>query len=221
MAKLALPRHILPFVAIAALALRGCSSVATTQPDRRPPARQHAAHRAPPAQAGAVSGAGVVEPSSELIEVGAQRAGVVTSLAVQPGRPRRLKGQLLFTIDARDARRGSASAGGGGLARERVDAGPGRARRRSGCYALYTNVERSARGRRAAGDRPPQRARPGRGAARSRAAELARRRRRRRARAPRSGLLEVRAPRSATVLQVNTRVGQYATAGPGRAIRTR
>jgi hypothetical protein len=117
-----LPRHILPFAAVAALA-GAVFVVATSQPDRTGTVPAKAPPTAPAEQrSGTVSGAGVVEPSSELIEVGAQRPGVVTRVAVQVG-DRVGKGQLLFAVDcARGGARRGRGAGSVGLARERVDA---------------------------------------------------------------------------------------------------
>jgi multidrug efflux pump subunit AcrA (membrane-fusion protein) len=84
MARLRLPRHILPFVGSRASISR--RAVACTQPDRQMTAPTKTPATVPQAQAGrTVSGAGLVEPSSELIEVGAQRAGIVTRVAVTPG----------------------------------------------------------------------------------------------------------------------------------------
>jgi multidrug efflux pump subunit AcrA (membrane-fusion protein) len=108
MAKLRLPRHILPFFAIGALGF-AAYSVATTQPNRETTQPSNTPPTAPANNVAMVSGAGIVEPSSELIEVGAHRAGIITSLAVQPGQLVS-RGDLLFTIDPRDAEARSASA---------------------------------------------------------------------------------------------------------------
>jgi multidrug efflux pump subunit AcrA (membrane-fusion protein) len=140
MARIRMPRHILPFVGIAALAL-AIWFVMSSQPDRQTTAPAIAPPTAPQAQAGrTVSGAGVVEPSSELIEVGAQRPGLVTNVAVAPG-DRVSRGQLLFTIDARDAssRLGEAKASVE-LARERVDQARVDLASAQRQYSLFTSV---------------------------------------------------------------------------------
>ena len=215
MARIRMPRHILPFVGIAALAL-AIWFVMSSQPDRQTTAPAIAPPTAPQAQAGrTVSGAGVVEPSSELIEVGAQRPGLVTNVAVAPG-DRVSRGQLLFTIDARDAssRLGEAKASVE-LARERVDQARvdlASARRQ---YSLFTSVrdpravaEQQVIDRRNARDQAAARLEVARAELRQAQAQSSSAR-------TEVGLAEVRAPRSATVLQVNTRTGQYANAGPG------
>jgi RND family efflux transporter MFP subunit len=210
-----MPRHILPYVAVAALVLTALA-VALTQPDRRTTSPSKTPPTAPKPFAGnAVSGSGLVEPSSELIEVGTQRSGIVTRLNVRAG-DRVTTGQLLFTIDARDARSqlGERTASVQ-LARERVDSARVELASAQRLYSLYANVgdpravaEQQVIDRRNARDSA---------AARLEVAEAELRQSQAQAATARTslGLLEVRAPQSGTVLQVNTRVGQYANAGPG------
>ncbi len=212
---LKLPRHILPFAALAALG-GAVFVVATTQPDRTGTVPAKAPPAAPAAQrSGTVSGAGVVEPSSELIEVGVQRPGVVTQVAVQVG-DRVSKGQLLFAIDAREAERSVGEARTSvQLARERVDAARVELASAQRLLDLVTSVDDPrAVARQEVIDRRAQR-----DAARARLevarAEVAQGQAQLASAQTGAGLLAVRAPRSATVLQVNTREGQYATAGPG------
>jgi multidrug efflux pump subunit AcrA (membrane-fusion protein) len=212
---LKLPRHILPFAALAALG-GAVFVVATTQPDRTGTVPAKAPPAAPAAQrSGTVSGAGVVEPSSELIEMGVQRPGVVTQMAVQVG-DRVSKGQLLFAIDAREAERSVGEARTSvQLARERVDAARVELASAQRLLDLVTSVDDPrAVARQEVIDRRAQR-----DAARARLevarAEVAQGQAQLASAQTGAGLLAVRAPRSATVLQVNTREGQYATAGPG------
>jgi multidrug resistance efflux pump len=215
MASIRMPRHILPIVGVLALAL-AIWFVATSQPDRQTTAPAIAPPTAPQAQAGrTVSGAGVVEPSSELIEIGAQRPGLVTNVYVQPGE-RVTRGQLLFAIDARDAssRLGEARASVQ-LARERVDQARvdlAAAQRQYGLYASVRDpravAEQQVIDRRSARDQAAARLEVAR-------AELGQAEAQASSANTEVGLSEVRAPRTATVLQVNTRTGQYATAGPG------
>jgi multidrug efflux pump subunit AcrA (membrane-fusion protein) len=209
-----MPRHILPIVGLLALVL-AAAVVAFTQPDRRTGRPGRTPPTVPQAQAGrTVSGAGVIEPSSELIEVGAQRPGIVTRLYVSPGE-RVSKGQLLFAIDARDvkAQLGERTASVQ-LARERVDSAAVDYASAQRLYRLYANVgdpravaEQQVIDRRNARDAAAARLEIARAELRQAQAQAASAR-------TTLGLLEVRAPRSATVLQVNTREGQYATAGP-------
>ncbi|WFL75985.1 efflux RND transporter periplasmic adaptor subunit [Altererythrobacter arenosus] len=69
------------------------------------PEEQPARATGPLANAPRVAGAGVVEPSSEIIDVGTALSGLVTSLYVQPG-DRVTKDQWLFTVDTRQIRAG-------------------------------------------------------------------------------------------------------------------
>ena len=69
-----------------------------SEPEREPPSADGELADAP-----RVAGAGIVEPSSELIEVGTALAGLVTDLRVQPGQFVD-KGQPLFTVDTRALR---------------------------------------------------------------------------------------------------------------------
>jgi multidrug resistance efflux pump len=210
-----LPRHILPFVGLIALTL-AIVLVFTTQPDRRTSDPAIAPPTAPRDQQGrTVSGAGVVEPSSELIEVGTQRPGLVTQVAVTPGQ-RVTRGQLLLAIDSRDARSAVAEAEASvRLAAQRVEAARVDLAAASRQYALYAAVadpravaEQQVIDRRSARDQAAARVQVAR-------AELDQARARAASARTDIGMSEVRAPRAATVLQVNTRAGQYATAGPG------
>lgn len=215
MPRIPMPRHILPFVGLLALLL-AVAVVAFTQPDRRTTTPDKTPPTVPKAQAGrTVSGAGVIEPSSELIEVGTQRPGIVTRLYVSPGE-RVSKGQLLFTLDARDvqAQLGERAASVQ-LARERLGAAAVDHASAQRLYRLYADVgdpravaEQQVIDRRNARDAAAARLEVARAELRQAQAQAASVR-------TTLGLLEVRAPRSATVLQVNTREGQYATAGPG------
>ena len=216
MKRLPIPRHILPIVAILALAV-AVFFVVTTQPDRALTKPANTPPTVPSAQAGsgAVSGAGVVEPSSELIEVGAQRAGVVTSMLVQAG-DRVSKGQLLFTIDDRDAQaRLREARAAAQLARERIDSARVEVASAQRLLNLYTSVEdpravaeQQVIDRRSQRDQAAARLEVARAEYEQAQAQVA-------SAQTTAGLHQVRAPRSATVLQVRTRSGEYATAGPG------
>ena len=209
-------RVLLPILAAigiivaAAMVFAGQPDRARTDPSETPPSAPRDL-----ARSGTVSGSGVVEPSSELIEVGAQRAGLVTRVAVRAG-DRVSRGQLLFTIDSRDARSSVAEARAAlDLARSRVRSAAVDVDAAQRQLNLYTAVEDPrAVAEQQVIDRRSQRdqaaARLGVARAEVNAAEA-----RLGSAQTSAGLLDVRAPRAAQVLQVRTRAGQYATAGPG------
>jgi RND family efflux transporter MFP subunit len=212
--RLRRPRQILPIVALIALAVT-IFVVATSQPDREITSPARTPPTAPAAQAGrTVSGAGIVEPSSELIEVGAQRPGVITRIAVSAG-DRVSRGQLLFLIDSREtrARLGEVDAAVR-VATQRIESARVDLASAERLYRLYAGVgdpravaEQQVIDRRSARDQAAARLSVARAELRQAQAQAASAR-------TELGLYEVRAPRSATVLQVRTREGQYATAGP-------
>ncbi len=144
-----------------------------------------------------------------------QRPGVVTLVAVQVG-DRVSKGQLLLAVDAREAERSVGEARASvQLARERVASAQVELASAQRQLDLVTSVDDPrAVARQEVIDRRAQR-----DAARARLevarAEVAQGQAQLASAQTGAGLLSVRAPRSATVLQVNTREGQYATAGPG------
>ena len=91
-------RQILPVIAVIGLILavffiwNGLPDRQLSEPEREPP-------RAPAALANTerVAGAGVVEPSSEVIQIGSALSGLVTGLYVAPG-DRVGAGQVLFQL---------------------------------------------------------------------------------------------------------------------------
>ncbi|MFC4291560.1 efflux RND transporter periplasmic adaptor subunit [Sphingorhabdus arenilitoris] len=102
--KISFARTILPVLAIIAI-LIAIYLVATGQPDRT----QEGAFETPPkassaiADAPSVAGAGVVEPSSEVINIGTSLAGLVTNVYVTPGQQVE-RGAVLFAVDDRAIR---------------------------------------------------------------------------------------------------------------------
>lgn len=97
-------RKILPIIAIVGLVLaaiyivNGQPDRSMSEPDKEPPRATGAL-----ADSARVAGAGIVEPSSELVDIGTALSGLVTDLRVQPGDYVQ-KGQPLFTVDDRAAR---------------------------------------------------------------------------------------------------------------------
>ena len=102
--NLSFSRQILPTIAGLGL-LVAVFFIAGGMPDRElsEPAREPARAPAALANQGRVAGSGVVEPSSELIQIGTALPGLVTRLEVKPG-DRVTRGQILFTVDHRAAR---------------------------------------------------------------------------------------------------------------------
>ncbi len=102
--NLSFARTILPLLAIAAI-LFAAYKVATGQPDRS----QIAAAVTPPKASSAfgnvpaVAGSGVVEPSSEVINIGTSIGGLVTKVYVEPGQQVE-RGAPLFAVDDRAIR---------------------------------------------------------------------------------------------------------------------
>jgi multidrug resistance efflux pump len=102
--NLSFSRQILPvaallgLIAAAIFIMAGMPDRDLSEPGREPP-------RAPEALADSarVAGSGVVEPSSETIQLGSALSGLITGLYVQPG-DRVTEGEVLFTVDARAAR---------------------------------------------------------------------------------------------------------------------
>lgn len=211
--KLNFSRHVLPAVAVVAIIV-SLVLVFRSQPDRTlaqpvtTPATNPAANRP------TVAGAGVIEPSSELIEIAALVPGVVDRLYVEPGQ-RVAAGAPLFSVDSREARAAVAEAEAR-LARSRQNIAAARtslgvARRQ---YALYQSAgDPRAVSRQevitSGGTVEDASARVAVAQAEAREAQT-------QLEAARVTLARhtVRAPRSATVLQVRTRPGEYANAGP-------
>ncbi|MDP5102504.1 MAG: efflux RND transporter periplasmic adaptor subunit [Erythrobacter sp.] len=102
--NLSFARQILPFAALIGVAVAawlifaGLPDRSTSEPAEQPPkAVGKLANEA------RVAGAGIVEPSSEVIDIGSALSGLVTDVRVRPGEQVG-KGQVLFTVDARAAR---------------------------------------------------------------------------------------------------------------------
>lgn len=97
-------RKILPFVAIGAI-IAAFAWVVVGQPDRSMQAPEKTPPEASKANGGkdSVAGSGVVEPSSEITDVGTNVSGVVTEVFVQIG-DRVTKGTPLFAVDSRQVR---------------------------------------------------------------------------------------------------------------------
>jgi len=97
-------RQILPILALigvifaAYLIVFGLPDRSLAEPAEQPPKAVGELANAP-----RVAGAGIVEPASEVIDIGSALSGLVTDVRVQPG-DRVGKGAVLFTVDPRAAR---------------------------------------------------------------------------------------------------------------------
>ncbi len=97
-------RQALPIIALVGLIL-GAIYIFSNLPDREitEPDEQPPKATGELANASRVAGVGLVEPASEIIDIGSALSGLVTDLRVQTG-DRVEKGQPLFLVDARAAR---------------------------------------------------------------------------------------------------------------------
>jgi multidrug resistance efflux pump len=209
-------RYGLPVLALLGLAFAAWV-VLSGRPDRSMTTPPQSPPRVPAAQiaGGTVSGAGIVEPSSELVQLSPLVPGVVTKVTVTAG-DRVAAGQLLLALDDRDARAALAEAEAArgyadkAIAAARIEVE--NARRQldlllrvsdPAAVAEQQRLDRRqalalAESRLALAEADRARAEAAISSART---EIGRR--------------EIRAPRPGEILQVRTREGQYVTAGPG------
>lgn len=217
--QLSFSRQILPAIALVGLVvaaffiISGLPDRELTQPEREPP-------RAPTALAdqARVAGSGVVEPASELIQLGSALSGLISGLYVQPG-DRVALGQVLFTVDDRAARAQLQEAQAA-ITQARAGISEANSARRIAArqLALYRDVDDPAAVSRsevirAEGEASAATERLGLAQAQLQAAEA-------RANTARTeiGRLTVRAPIAGEILAVNIRKGEFvATQGGGNS----
>ncbi len=209
-------RKVLPIVALIGLVVaavfiwRGLPDRTMSQPEQEPPRATGAL-----ADTARVAGSGIVEPSSEIVDIGTALSGLVTDLRVQPG-DYVTKGQPLFVVDDRAARsRISETSAAIAEARAAIrEAQTARATAQQQ-LALYRNVEDAAAVSRAEVIRAE-----GDAAAANSRLELARARLAGAQADAGSaqtelGRLTVRAPMSGEILAVNIRPGEYVSTQGG------
>lgn len=200
----------LPALAVIGLAL-AVFYIVRDLPDRR----LEEPEREPPRATGALAdtdrvvGAGVVEPSSETIQIGTALSGLVMDLRVRPGDYVE-QGQPLFTVDTRSLRAQLAQANAAiGEARAAIAEAQSALSTANQQLALYRNVDDPAAVSRAEviraeGDASAARTRLGLARARLEAAQasaaLA---------ATEIGRATVRAPMAGEILAVNIRPGEF------------
>ncbi|MCL9983477.1 MAG: biotin/lipoyl-binding protein [Erythrobacter sp.] len=212
-------RQILPIVALIGVAIAvwlifvGLPDRSTNEPDEQPPKAVGDLANAP-----RVAGAGIVEPASEVIDIGSALSGLVTAVEVRPG-DRVAKGQVLFTVDARAARAQLDQAGAAieeaRAAISEATTAQRTARQQLELYRNLTDPAAVSRAEviRAEGEEAAATSRLGLARARLAAAQSA-------AGAARTEVerLVVRAPIAGEILAVNIRPGEFvATQGGGNA----
>lgn len=213
-ARQILPAAALIGVAVAAwLILVGLPDRSTAEPVEQPPKAVGALANAP-----RVAGAGVVEPSSETIDIGSALSGLVTDVQVRPG-DRVAKGDVLFLVDARAARaqldQANAAMGEARAAIAEASAAQKTARQQLALYRSLTDPAAVSRAEviRAEGEEAAATSRLGSARARLAAAQSA-------AAAARTEIerLTVRAPIAGEILAVNIRPGEFvSTQGGGNS----
>jgi multidrug efflux pump subunit AcrA (membrane-fusion protein) len=217
--NLSFARQILPILALIGLAIAvwlivfGLPDRSTSEPGEQPPKAVGKLADAP-----RVAGAGIVEPASEIIDIGSALSGLVTDVRVRPG-DRVAKGEVLFTVDARSARaqqsQANAAIGEARAAIAEASAAQRTARQQLALYRSLTDPAAVSRAEviRAEGEEAAATSRLGLARAQLVAAQAA-------AGAARTTLdeLVVRAPIAGEILAVNIRAGEFvATQGGGNA----
>lgn len=212
-------RQILPAAALIGIAvavwliLVGLPDRSTAEPAEQPPKAVGDLAGKP-----RVAGAGIVEPASEVIDIGAALSGLVTDVRVRPG-DRVAKGEVLFTVDARAARaqldQAQAAIREARAAIVEADAAQRTARQQLDLYRNLADPAAVSRSEviRAEGEEAAATSRLGLARARLSSAEAA-------AAAARTEIdrLTVRAPIAGEILAVNIRAGEFvATQGGGNA----
>lgn len=217
--NLSFARQILPALALIGLAvavwlvLVGLPDRSTAQPVEQPPKAVGKL-----ANAARVAGAGVVEPASEIIDIGSALSGLVTDVRVRPG-DRVAKGDVLFTVDARAAQASLAQANAAiGEARAAIaeaSAAQATARQQLALYRSLTDPAAVSRAEviRAEGEEAAATSRLNLARARLQSAQAS-------AAAARTEIerLVIRAPIAGEILAVNIRAGEFvATQGGGNS----
>ncbi|MGY6551136.1 MAG: efflux RND transporter periplasmic adaptor subunit [Erythrobacter sp.] len=215
--NLSFSRQILPIIALigviaaAFYIFRNLPDRAGEEPGRQPPKATGALANAP-----RVAGSGLVEPASEIIDIGSALSGLVTDLRVAPG-DKVEKGQPLFLVDARAAQARLAEANAAiteaRAAITEAMAAQRAARQQLDLYRQLDDEAAVSRSEviRAEGDEAAATSRLGLARARLTAAEA-------RAASTRTEIdqLIVRAPIAGEILAVNIRPGEFvATQGGG------
>lgn len=212
--SLSVSRQVLPVVAAIGV-LVAAYLILTNQPDRTisDPAEMPAHADGALADGPRVAGAGVVEPSSELVSIGTSLGGLVADVRVKPG-DYVTKGQPLFTVDDRALRARLEETGAAiAQARAAIAEAASAAETAGRQLELYRQVEDAAAVSRAEviraeGEAQAARSRLNSARAQLQAAQAA-------AGSARTDLerLTVRAPIAGEILAVHVRPGEFVQAG--------
>lgn len=216
MKRPSLSRTLLPIVAVIGIIV-SVILITRGQPDRTivNPAETPARAEGALANSERVAGAGVVEPSSEIIDIGTAVSGLVSRVLVRPG-DYVGRGQPLFTIDDRSVRARLMEAEAG-IAQARAaiseaQAAEGTASRNLALFRAVTDAAAVSRAEivRAEGEVASARSRAGSARAQLAAALAA-------AASARTelGRLTVTAPISGTILRAEVKPGEFVSAGGG------
>ena len=208
--NLSFSRKILPVLALIGIVVAvyfiaiGLPDRSTAEPEQQPPKATGEL-----ANSARVAGTGLVEPSSEIIDIGSALSGLVTDLRVAPG-DRVQKGQPLFLVDARAARARLAEANAAiAEARAAINEAQTAARTAGDQLALYKSISDPAAVSRAEVIRAEGEA----SAAKSRLSVARARLQAAQAQAASAqteiGRLTVRAPITGEILAVNIRPGEF------------
>ncbi|MCZ8137537.1 MAG: efflux RND transporter periplasmic adaptor subunit [Porphyrobacter sp.] len=208
--NLSFSRQLLPVIAVIGVLIAAWYIVGSL-PDRETsdPAEQPPKAVGELANAPRVAGAGIVEPASEVIDIGSALSGLVTDVRVKPG-DKVAAGEVLFLVDARAARASLAQAGAAiseaRAAIAEAAAAQRTARQQLDLYRSLTDPAAVSRAEviRAEGEEAAATSRLGLARARLAAAEAA-------AAASRTEIerLTVRAPIAGEILAVNIRPGEF------------
>ncbi|MGB7374359.1 efflux RND transporter periplasmic adaptor subunit [Pontixanthobacter sp.] len=209
-------RTVLPVIAVIGLIIAaiyigtGLPDRELSEPDQEPPRASGEL-----AKSARVAGAGLVEPSSELVDIGTALPGIVTDLRVRAGDVVE-KGQILFTVDDRAAR-ASLNEANAAIAEARAAIQEAQTARRTAQQqlALYRRVEDAAavsrseviraEGEASGANSRLQLARARLNAAQARAGSAQ----------TELGRLTVRAPMAGEILAVNIRPGEFVSTQGG------
>jgi len=217
--NLSFSRQILPIIAVLGL-IAGAWYILSATPDREliEPENQPAKASGELASSARVAGSGLVEPASEIIDIGSALSGLITDVRVAPG-DRVEKGQPLFLVDDRAIRaqltEANAAIGEARAAIAEAQTAKATAQQQLDLYRDLTDPAAVSRAEviRAQGDFDAASSRLSVASARLKAAQA-------RASSTRTelGRLTVRAPIAGEILAVNIRPGEFvSTMGGGGA----